>query len=95
MNAIADTTAVVASDECLSTTVVGEAVVLHAGRSEYYGFNEVGSLVWELLQEPRTAPELCREVREAYDVDGEQCRRDVDALLGELLEYGLVRRVQP
>ena len=93
MNSSALTTAttVVAVDDALSTTIDGETVILHPDAGKYYGLNEVGTFVWELLQEPRSVDELCREVIDAYEVDRDRCRPDVEDLLVDLVEKDLVR----
>lgn len=88
---IDSSTEVVAADDCLSTTLDGESVILHVEAGEYYGFNEVATDVWESLQEPKTVREVCDDVVEAYDVDYERCRDDVDDLLVDLVERDLVR----
>lgn len=91
MSTLSDSTEVVATDSCLSTTVDGESVILHADAGKYYGFNEVGTYVWELLQEPHTVEGVVQSVHEAYDVEYERCREDVEDLLAELVEKDLVR----
>ena len=88
---LAESTEVVASDDCISTGVEGESVVLHTSRGTYYGFNDVGTHVWESIQEPRTVEETCQHVMSRYDVDYEQCLSDVRRLLTELVEIDLVR----
>jgi len=57
-------TTAVAAENALSTTIDGETVILHRDVGKYYGLNEVGTFVWELLQEPRSIEELCQEVVE-------------------------------
>ena len=87
-----ESTAVVASNSCLSSKLEGETVILHTDADTYYGLNEVGTYVWDLLQQPRTVEELCHAVASEYDVTCDECRDDIHALVAELLEYGLVRR---
>lgn len=84
-------TTAVAADGALSTTMDGETVILHRDAGKYYGLNEVGTFVWELLQEPRSVDELCQEVVTAYDVDRDRCRSDIQELLVNLAEEDLAR----
>ena len=84
-------TTAVAAENALSTTIDGETVILHRDVGKYYGLNEVGTFIWELLQEPRSLDELCQEVITAYDVEQQRCRNDIEELLVELAETGLVR----
>ena len=84
-------TTAVAADNTLSTTIDGETVILHRDVGKYYGLNEVGTFVWELLQEPRSVDELCREVVGAYDVERNRCRKDIEDLLTDLAQKNLVQ----
>jgi hypothetical protein len=90
---ISRATTIVASDDCLSTTTDGESVILHVEHGQYYGFNEVGTDIWEFAQEPRTVEEICERVRRSYDVGEERCLADVTDLVAEMLDLDLVRTV--
>lgn len=91
MSTFSESTEVVANDDCLSTTIDGETVILDTAAGRYYGFNEVGTFVWESLQDPRTVADLCETVVAEYEVGYDRCRDDVDDLLTELTDKGLVR----
>ena len=88
---LTQSTTVVAVENALSTTIDGETVILHRDVGKYYGLNEVGTFIWELLQEPRSVEELCQEVLDAYDIERERCRNDIEALLVDLGEEDLVQ----
>lgn len=90
---ISRSTTIVVSDDCLSTTTDGESVILHVERGTYYGFNEVGTDIWEFAQEPRTVEEICQMVQRSYEVDEERCLADVTELVAEMLEFDLVTTV--
>ena len=90
-NTLAETTTIVAADNCISTGVGGETVILHQDDGEYYSVNEVGTLVWDLIQRPTTLDEVSREIVSAYDVAYERCRRDVSEMLAEMADENLVR----
>jgi hypothetical protein len=80
-----------ATERQVSTTVEGEAVILHMSTGVYYGLDAVGAGVWELLQtEPRTMIELRDEVCSRYDVGPERAEDDLRSLLDDLLAAGLV-----
>ena len=68
MSQITGSTTIVSSDETLSTTLDGEAVILHTGSGQYFGFNEVGSDIWELIDEPHTVAEVTDHITDKYDV---------------------------
>ncbi len=80
----------VASADQVSTDLGDEAVILHFQVGVYYGLDEVGRRVWSLLPNSPRVSEICDVIVAEYEVDPEQCETDVKALLGELLEAGLV-----
>lgn len=56
----------------------------------YYGLDEVGARIWNLLQEPKIVSEIRHTLLEEYDVEPERCERDLLALLQRLADEGLV-----
>jgi hypothetical protein len=81
---------VVVTDRQVACEVGGEAVILHLDDGVYYGLNEVGARVWQLVQEPRRLSEIVDAIVSEYDVSREQCQGDVQGLVHELLEKKLV-----
>lgn len=79
----------VAADRVLARRVGEDTVILDVDGNTYYSLGEVGSLVWELLAQPRTIDEVCEAVIDRYDVESTQCHADVEALLADLLAHGL------
>ena len=79
-----------ASTTQISTGLDGETVVLNTVSGRYFSLDEVGSTLWEAVQQAHTTEELIAVIFERYDVDAETATRDVYALLGALEEAGLV-----
>ncbi len=67
-----------------------EVVILDLGSSSYLGLDDVAARVWELMKQPRSVEEIELTLVKEYDVDPEQCSRDVRAFLTGLIERGLV-----
>jgi hypothetical protein len=67
-----------------------EAVVLHLGSSSYFGLNEIGAVVWNLVQQPRRVQDLVQHITQEYEVDRVQCERDLFGLLEEMAAAGLI-----
>ena len=78
------------SDEVLSQEVNGETVLLDLEGESYFGLNEVGTRIWQLLQTEQTVGATLDTLTEEYDVSREQLENDVSELLGKLTEAGLV-----
>jgi hypothetical protein len=82
---------VVMSDQQVSTSVGGDAVILGLSDSVYYGLDAVGARVWSLLATPRRVTELVATIVDEFDVAPEACARDLLALLEDLVARDLVR----
>lgn len=76
--------------EQISTTVDGEQIILHRGSEKYFGLNEVGTRLWEALEEPRTVDELVATIREEFDVSEERSRNDVESFVSDLEAADLI-----
>lgn len=81
---------IVASPRQVSTEVDGESVILNLDQSVYYGLDEVGARVWELISEPRTLNEVRDQIVEIYEVDPARCESDLRTLLSDLADAGLI-----
>jgi hypothetical protein len=81
---------VIASKQQIASDLAGEVVILHLSKGEYYSLDEVGAYVWNLIQAPRSVEELRDAVVEEYEVEHDECERDIVALLEELEDVGLV-----
>ena len=74
----------------LSRVLDGEAVLLDLKSGTYFGLNEVGSEVWELLGSGASVGEIRDQLLELFDVDRDTVIRDLEALVAQLEERGLV-----
>jgi hypothetical protein len=70
--------------------LAGEVVLLNLQSGVYYGLDAVGSRVWQLLMQSRGVDEVCEILLDEYDVSAETLRIDVDRLVGDLSDKGLV-----
>lgn len=71
-----------------------EIVALDRAQGDVFGFNGVASDVWRLLAQPRSIGELCGELETLYAVGNQQCAEEVAALLDQLIEMRLVKRLR-
>ena len=85
-----DEQVVARTDESLSATLDGEAVLLQPEAGMYYGMNEVATLLWERLEEPATVADLRAELRSEFDVEAAVADRDLRAFLSDLEAADLV-----
>lgn len=83
------------SSALVSREVAGETVVVPICRGvgdldSIYTFNGVGTHLWNLLAESRTADDLTAFVARRFAVSGVQAQNDVRNFLRELQGAGLV-----
>jgi len=78
------------SPEVHSQEVGGETVLLDLQSESYFGLDEVGTRIWQLLQQNGEVQSIFETILDEYDVEEEQLRRDLEELVEKLLEAGLV-----
>jgi Coenzyme PQQ synthesis protein D (PqqD) len=88
---ISNDSILVAVKSQVSCQLDAETVVLHFDKGLYFGLNEVGTLIWNQVQQPRKVQEIRDAILREYEVSNEQCERELLTLLGELSENGLVQ----
>ncbi len=74
----------------ISSELADEAVILNLDSGIYYGLNEVGARVWELIQQPQSFSGLCSILLEEYDVSAEACKEDLKKILLDLKAASLI-----
>ena len=80
------------SPDAVAREVGGETVILHLGSGTYFGLDEVGTRIWQLLGKGLPLAAVCDRLVEEYEVERAVLERDLEALIGELVEHELVSR---
>jgi hypothetical protein len=80
------------SDAAMARRVDDDAVILDITSGQFFGINDVGALVWDLLEHDTTRDVLVEAVTAEFDVDSEQAGDDIDALIAQLSNAGLVEQ---
>jgi hypothetical protein len=68
----------------------GEAIILNTESGKYYGLDEVGTRMWNLLAEHGQVGPAYRTLLGEYDVTEERLEQDLLDLVDELASHGLV-----
>ena len=79
------------SDDVVTREVGCETMLLDLTSGTYFGLDAVGGRFWTLLEDGKSPLEARDELLEAYEVEPVVLERDLEALLAELAEKGLVR----
>lgn len=86
-------TVIARSDEVICSQVDGEVVMMSVEQGKYSGLNIIGSDIWRLLETPMPVSEICKAMMTIYQVDEEQCERDVLTFLNDLATDATIRIV--
>lgn len=77
----------------VSTDLEGEVIVLGLRSGAYFGLDNVGVLIWNLMHEPRRVESIRDAILEEFDVDFQSCETDLLAFLEKLANEGLILQV--
>lgn len=78
------------NDVPLAAVVDDEVVMFDPERGAYFSLGEVGSRVWELIEQPVSIDQMCDVLVQEYEIDREACRAEVVAFLDQLDGAGLL-----
>lgn len=81
---------VVAARDQVSSPLAEEVAILQLSAGEYYSLDPVAARIWSLLATPASVRSIRDVLVAEYEVDAEQCARDVVAFLRELHEARLI-----
>ncbi len=88
---ITEKSIVVMADNLTAAELGGEAILLDVKSGNYFGLNEVGVFILELIKQPRPVGYVVEKMLEEYDATPEQITTDVLAFLNQLREQGLIQ----
>ena len=79
------------ADKVAWRVVDGDAVIVHADSSAYYGLNSTGTFIWEAIATaPLAVEEIAARLSARYGLERETVRADVDAFVASLGGEGLL-----
>jgi len=89
-------TCFVKESDLVTRDVAGEKIIVpiksHVGDLEgVYTLNELGAMIWQLIDGQTTARELAEAVSKEYDVGATEAEKDVGDFLRSLENAGLIR----
>ena len=78
-------------DDVILRELDGESVVLDLNSERYYGLDEVGTRMWQLLVSSDSIEDAYQALLNEYKVEPQRLRDDLRDLLSELSGSGLIR----
>ena len=90
MDAVTVNSVVEANSEPLAAPLAGGLVILQVEADRYYNLNELGTEIWQLIQQPVTVAEIVERITATHDVDAARCEADIVALLQDMARARLI-----
>jgi hypothetical protein len=82
---------IVVPEDVLMREVAGESVILNLSTETYYSLDEVGTRFWQLLATCETIQQAYAHLADEFDVEAQDLRDDLIALIDDLVQHGLVQ----
>jgi hypothetical protein len=73
------------------TDVDGEVIMLNVENSEYYNLPGTAGLIWNNLAKPMSIKELVGHLIAEYEISFEDCLKDVQPFINELIIKNIVQ----
>jgi hypothetical protein len=86
---------VLAPDHILVQEIEGQAALLNTKSERYFGIDDVGTRMWNILTTSESVEEAYDKLEAEYDVDPTQLRQDVTKFIALLVEHDLVHLENP
>ena len=78
------------SPDVISQEVSGETVLLDLESENYFGLDEVGTRIWQLIKETDDLNAIYNTLMGEYEVSGDRLQQDLNVLLTEIEGLGLI-----
>ena len=78
-------------ESVLYHAVSGDLVLLNMTSQEYFGLDDIGRRMWELLVEFGSLAKVEERLAAEFEVDTASLRGDLEGLVGKLLNAGLLQ----
>ena len=77
-------------DDVLISRLQEESVILNLDSERYFGLDDVGTRFLSVLTTADSIDEAYQSLADEYDVDREMLRQDLEALIQNLLQKGII-----
>ncbi|MCB2263467.1 MAG: lasso peptide biosynthesis PqqD family chaperone [Candidatus Thiosymbion ectosymbiont of Robbea hypermnestra] len=77
-------------NDLVFSDIEGEVVMMSIEKGNYYCLNEVGSRIWQLIEQPTTLADVCHELQEDFQVEPAACEQEVFKFAEKMVTAGLI-----
>jgi hypothetical protein len=83
-------------NNCVTREIAGETIIVPikgcvGDLDSIYTLNEVGTMIWQLIDGQKSIGQIVQAVRQTYDVEPEEVKKDTADFLHSLEQAGLIR----
>lgn len=86
-------TKVSAAQQMLSSDIGNELVMMDINLGKYFSLKGPSGRVWELINKDTSVETIYRTLLEEYDVEADQCRQELFALLNDMYDAKMIEIV--
>jgi len=87
---MAPTKRIVVQPDVLVNVIDGESVLLNLKSESYFGLDEVGTRMWQVLTDSGSIQAAYETLLAEYEVEPEKLRQDLERLIEQLVAHGLL-----
>ena len=74
----------------IGSNIGEELMIMDLTTGNYININQVGTVIWEQIQQPQKVADICQFLLERFEVEQKKCERDTMDYLERMSEQGIV-----
>jgi hypothetical protein len=78
----------------VTSNLDGEIVMMSVENGEYYGLDEIGTRIWQLMEHPIVIENLINCLTNEFEVEREECEEDTLEFLEDLFSRNLINLLE-
>lgn len=78
------------TDNFVASDIDGQAVMMSIENNKYFGMDEIGTSIWNLLEKSPRFEDLISALMNEYEIDIHTCEADTKEFLEHLIKYDLI-----
>ncbi len=92
-NEIKDTDFFIKSKDVIFRVIDGECIILNLNSSVYYSLNEVGTEIWDRINDENNVSQIASQISSLYSKEYNLVLNDVKDLICDLRAEGLIEKI--
>ena len=80
------------NEQILDGELDDNQVMMHIEKGKYFGLNPVGKRIWKLIEEPKSFPEITKNLMSEFDVTETLCASEVRDFLDKAVNFDIIKK---